>query len=64
MSQIIEEVQTYITSTLEIVTKSEIDLRWYVWTEENGDVSKTENSHLGEILYDSLMNFQNVSVIQ
>lgn len=54
ISQIVEEVQTCITNTIKITTKSdksETDLRWYVWTEENGDVSKTENSHLGEICF-------------
>ncbi|XP_018569113.1 conserved oligomeric Golgi complex subunit 1 [Anoplophora glabripennis] len=50
ISRIVEEVQTYVMDTLKIVSKSErseTDLRWYAWTEENSDVSKTENSHLG-----------------
>ena len=27
--------------------RGETDLRWYSWVEETGDVSRTENTHIG-----------------
>lgn len=43
-------LQDSIEKTLSDVIKtepSEGDLRWYTWKEEEGDVSRTENKHLG-----------------
>nr|XP_023021072.1 conserved oligomeric Golgi complex subunit 1 isoform X1 [Leptinotarsa decemlineata] len=47
---IIQEVQICISNTMEKATKSEkseSDLRYYMWTEDANDISKTENSHVG-----------------
>lgn len=37
------------TSLVTRVGKNEIDLRWYTWTEDVEDVSKSENNHTGEL---------------
>ncbi|KAJ8970817.1 hypothetical protein NQ317_007180 [Molorchus minor] len=50
ISMNVQDIQGYITDTLNSAIKSdksEADLRWYVWHEENTDVSKVQNVHTG-----------------
>ncbi|KAJ8962770.1 hypothetical protein NQ318_001169 [Aromia moschata] len=50
ISMNIQEIHGYITDTLNNVIKSdksEADLRWYSWTEENDDVSRVDGTHSG-----------------
>ncbi|XP_049823467.1 conserved oligomeric Golgi complex subunit 1 isoform X2 [Aethina tumida] len=46
----IENLQVDVSHALSQCTKSsqsELDLRWYTWTDDIADVSKTENKHIG-----------------
>nr|CAH7720903.1 unnamed protein product [Callosobruchus chinensis] len=45
-----KEIQECISRTLDEALKSgmpEVDLRWYAWVEEPGDISRSENCHRG-----------------
>nr|CAH7720901.1 unnamed protein product [Callosobruchus chinensis] len=48
-----KEIQECISRTLDEALKSgmpEVDLRWYAWVEEPGDISRSENCHREDIL--------------
>lgn len=53
VSENVEALHTELKSTLTDVRKlksSEVDLRWYLWSEESSDMSRTENKHLGTFI--------------
>lgn len=46
----LNDVKAEIKSSLETrVGKNEMDLRWYTWREDEGDVGKFENNHTGKL---------------
>ncbi|CAH1981180.1 unnamed protein product [Acanthoscelides obtectus] len=50
VSENTSQIQNCISYTLDQVLKlgkSELDLRWYSWVEEPGDISRSENCHRG-----------------